>query len=129
VNVRLFWKALVVQAVVVAIPFTILGLTFDRDFFEDYGFVVGPVAWLACAAVTARVLSLPLGYVLFSALAGGVAGAIVLLAATHLAGIAVALLVFAASCASYDPEAEAQARREWEAERAAKGEPQRAPAE
>ena len=41
-----------------------------------------------------------------------------MLAASHLPGIGAALLVFAASCGSYDPDAEAEASREWEAERA-----------
>jgi hypothetical protein len=120
VNARLFWKSLVVQAVAVAIPFAILGLALDRDFFEDWGWAVGPVVWLACSVVTARVLALPLGYVLFSAVAGGVAGLLVMLATSHLPGIGAALLVFAASCGSYDPDAEAEAQREWEAERAEK---------
>jgi hypothetical protein len=120
VNARLFWKSLVVQAVAVAIPFAILGLALNREFFEDWGWAVGPVVWLLCSLATARILALPVGYVLFSAVAGGVAGAIVMLAASHLAGMGAALLVFAASCGSYDPDAEAEAQREWEAERAAK---------
>lgn len=119
-NARLFWKSLAVQAVVVAIPFAALGLALDKSFFEDWGWAVGPVVWLGCSLVTARILALPVGYVVFSALAGGVAGTIVMLAASHLAGIGAALLVFAASCGSYDPDAEAEAQREWEAERAAK---------
>ena len=41
-NARLFWKALVVQAIVVAIPFAILGLALSEDFFEDWGWLVGP---------------------------------------------------------------------------------------
>jgi len=120
VNARLFWKSLVVQAVAVAIPFAILGVALDRDFFEDWGWAVGPAVWLACSVVTARVLALPLGYVLFSAVAGGVAGLLVMLATSHLPGMGAALLVFAASCGSYDPDAEAEAQREWEAERARK---------
>jgi hypothetical protein len=123
VNARLFWKSLVVQAAVLAVPFVLLALTLDRSFFEDWGRLTGPVVWLLASLVTARVLSLPVGYTLFSAAAGGVAGAIVFLLASHAAGMVAALLVFAASCGSYDPDAEAQARREWEAERAAKAEP------
>ena len=108
-NARLFWKALVVQALVVAVPFVILGLALSDDFFEDYGWAAGPVIWLACSLVAARLLDLPLAYVLFAAVAGGVAGLIVMLVTSHWAGIAAALLVFAASCGSYDPRLEADA--------------------
>ena len=118
-SVRLFWKALVVQAAVLAVPFVVLGLTLEASFFEDWGWLTGPLVWLLASILTARVLSLPLGYTLFCAAAGGVAGAIVFLAASHAAGMVAGLLVFAASCGSYDPGAEARRERTGEAEPAA----------
>ena len=96
------------QAVVVAVPFAILGVALDDDFFEDLGWLVGPVIWLACSVITGRILALPTAYVLFSAVAGGVAGLLVMLATSHLPGLVAALLVFAASCGSYDPRLEAE---------------------
>jgi hypothetical protein len=122
VNARLFWTSLAVQAIVLAVPFVVLAVTLDESFFEDWGWLAGPAVWLACSAVSARILSLPLGYVLFSAVAGGVAGAVVFLVASHWAGMAAGLLVFAASCGSYDPEAEAEAQREYEEQKRAKRE-------
>jgi len=104
VNARLFWKSLVVQAVVVAIPFGALGAALSEDFFKDWGWLVGPAVWLACSLVTARILELPRAYVLFSAVAGGVAGAVVFIATSHFPGMVAALLVFAASCGSYESE-------------------------
>jgi predicted anti-sigma-YlaC factor YlaD len=106
-NAQLFWKALVVQLVAVALLAGVLiALPLPEDFFEDAGFAIGPLAWIACSLVTARVLRLPLAFVLFAALAGGVAGALVMLAASHWPGLLAALLVFAASCGSYDASAE-----------------------
>jgi hypothetical protein len=120
VDARLFWKSLALQAAVLAVPFVALGLALDESFFEDWGWVAGPTVWLLASAVTARLLAIPTAYALFSAVAGGVAGAIVFLIASHWAGMVAGLLVFAASCGSYDPEAEAEAQREWEAEKAAR---------
>ena len=102
----LFARAALVQALLVGALFGVLiALPLGDDFFEDYGFALGPVAWIACSFVTARVLDMPLAYVLFSAAAGGVAGLLVFLVAGHWAGMAIGLLVFAASCGSYDPDA------------------------
>jgi hypothetical protein len=110
VSSRLFWLSLLVQlAAVAALSGLLIALPLPDDFFDDWGFLTGPLAWLVCSFVTARVVSLPIGYVLFAALAGGVAGAIVVLVTSHWPGVAAALLVFAASCGSYEPEAEGEA--------------------
>jgi hypothetical protein len=102
VNRRLFWRALAVQAAAVIVLFAALALLVPEDFFDDWGFLAGPVAWIACSLVTARVLALPVGFTLFAALAGGVAATIVLLVVNHWAGLIAGILVFAASCGSYD---------------------------
>jgi hypothetical protein len=105
VDKGLFLRSLAVQALAVALLFAVLlVLPLGDDFFEDFGLVTGPVAWLACSLVTARVLSLPPGLALFAALAGGVAGGLVALAASHTIGLVIGLLVFAASCGGYDSE-------------------------
>ena len=103
----LFMRAAVTQALLVGALFAVLvALPLGDDFFEDYGWVTGPVAWVVCAALAGRILSLPLSLVTFAAAAGGVAGALVGLAASHTAGLIVAVAVFAASCAGYEPEPE-----------------------
>jgi len=109
-NQGLFWRSLLVQALVVGALFGLLVLLpLDEDFFRDYGFAIGPIAWLICSLITARLLSLPAGLALFAALAGGVAGTLVGLVAGHVVGLVISLLVFAASCGGYDAERDAAA--------------------
>ena len=98
----LFWRSLAVQAILVVVASAVLAALLPKEFFEDWGFIAGPLAWIACSLVTARVLSLPTPFVLFAALAGAVAGTIVFIVAGHWAGVVAALLVFAASCGSYE---------------------------
>ena len=82
----IFFRSLAVQALLVGVLFAVLALALPKSFFEDYGWVTGPVAWIGCSILTARILALPAGLVLFAALAGGVAGFLVSLAASHAAG-------------------------------------------
>ncbi|MFL5883815.1 MAG: hypothetical protein ACJ77M_01980 [Thermoleophilaceae bacterium] len=98
---RLFWRAAAVQAVLVGALFAVLAIALPHSFFEHWGIVVGPIAWIACAAAAAAILRVPLLLAALSAAAGGVAGAVVGLAATHLISLPVAIGVFAASCAGY----------------------------
>ena len=100
---RLFWRAALVQALLVGIVFAILvALPLGDDFFEDYGWVSGPLAWILCAFATGRILALPLDLTLFAAAAGGVAGTIVALVTSHAVGLVVGIAVFGASCAGYE---------------------------
>ena len=56
----LFIRAALIQALLVAALFAILiALPLPDDFFEDYGWISGPVAWILFATATAQILSLP----------------------------------------------------------------------
>lgn len=105
-NSQRFWRAAAVQGALVGVLFVVLLLALDHDFFEDNGIWVGPIIWVACSLISGRILGLPIGFTLFCALAGAVAGIVVELAAPHGAAIAAAVAVFAASASGYDESAE-----------------------
>src|SRR5436190_19546271 len=121
VNSSRFWRAAATQLVVVSVPFAILAVALPHSFFDDWGYVVGPVLWAGCSLVTGRLLGLPLGFTCFCAAAGGVATVLVMLVFGHEVGIVGGIAVFAACASGYDqsgPEPTAQAAPEpTEAER------------
>jgi hypothetical protein len=101
---RLFWRAALVFAAVVAIEAGILiALPLSHDFFDDYGIVAGPLAWVIGAVVTALILKLPWSLALFAAAAGGVCAVLVDIAgAKHWIAPIVGIAVFAACCGGYE---------------------------
>ena len=101
VSASLFLRALLVQGAAVVVLFALLvAAPLPEDLFRDYGLATGPLAWLLCTLLTARVLALPLRVALLAAVAGGVAGALVLALGSHTGGTVAALLAFAAVCAN-----------------------------
>jgi hypothetical protein len=106
VSSQRFWRAAAIQGALVGVLFVALALALDDEFFEDYGIVVGPLIWAGCSLITGRLLKLPIGFTLFCALAGAVAGIVVDLAAPHQAAVVAAIAVFAASCSGYDESAD-----------------------
>jgi hypothetical protein len=88
-------KAGAVQLLTVGVAFAVLALTLPHSFFEDWGIVAGPAVWIACAALTAHLLGLPLVRTLLSAAVAGVIGAAAGLGIGHDAGIVVAIAAFA----------------------------------
>jgi hypothetical protein len=91
---RLALRAAAVQLLAVGVVFAVLALSLPRSFFEDWGIVAGPAAWIVCAALTARVLHLPAGRTLLVAAGAGLLGAAAGLGIGHDAGIVVAIGVF-----------------------------------
>jgi hypothetical protein len=89
-----------VQLVAVALVFVVLAISLPHSFFVDWGILVGPAAWIGCAAVTARVLRLPVVRTLAAAAAAGILGAVAGLVIGHTPGIVVAVGLFALAAGS-----------------------------
>ncbi len=102
-DLAILWRAALVQLAAVAALSIALALALPKSFFEDYGWLSGPLAWLLCAAVTARVLSLPLGPTLLGAVLAGLPSLLLVALGLHWAGALVAVACFAAWCARISP--------------------------
>ena len=91
-------RAGVVQLVAVGLLFLVLAVTVSHGFFEDWGWLVGPAAWIACAALTARALRLPIERVLVAAVLSGILSAIGVLVGVHSLGLVLAIVAFGLLC-------------------------------
>jgi hypothetical protein len=99
VDSAIFWRVAVVQVATVAVLSLLLALVFSHGFFEDWGWLVGPLTWMACAWLTARVVGLPEPPVLIRAALSGIPSLLFVLLGLHWLGAAVAVAIFAAWCA------------------------------
>lgn len=95
----ILWRVAVVQVASVAVLSLLLGLIFSHGFFETWGWLVGPLSWLACAWITARVVGLPEAPVLLRALLAGIPSLLFVAIGAHWLGAVVAVALFAALCA------------------------------
>lgn len=93
------WRSALLQLLAVAALSIVLALALPHDFFEDWGWLTGPLAWLLCAAFTARILALPLGPTLLGAVLAGLPSLVFVLLGAHWAGAVVAVGLFALWCA------------------------------
>ena len=96
------WRAALLQLVAVALLSLALGLALPEDFFEDWGWLAGPAAWMVCAAFTAQVLRLPLGPALLGAALAGLPSLLAVVIGIHWAGAGLAVGLFALWCALLD---------------------------
>jgi hypothetical protein len=93
------WRAAAVQALSVAVLSVALALALPDSFFDDWGWLAGPAAWLLCALVTAAVLHLPTIRVLVGAALAGLPSVLAVVLGLHWLGAAVAVVLFALWCA------------------------------
>jgi hypothetical protein len=95
----ILWRAAAAQLVTVTAVSLILALTLPHSFFDDWGWLTGPAAWLGCAGLTAWALNLNVRGVLLGAVLAGIPSALAVLAGVHWLGVAIAIAAFAAWCA------------------------------
>lgn len=81
-------------AIVAAIFAVLVALPLSEGFFEDWGMLTGPAAWIVAALATGRLLGLALRVVALAAAASGALAAAVGLGLEHTAGLVVGLAAF-----------------------------------
>jgi hypothetical protein len=88
-----------VQLVAVALLSILLALIFSGGFFASWGWLVGPLAWLGCAWLTARVIGLDPPPTLLRAVIAGLVSLLGVLIGQHWLGALIAVGLFAYLCA------------------------------
>jgi hypothetical protein len=91
-------RAGLIQLAAVILIFIPLALALPDSFFDDWGWVVGPVAWLMCAMFTGRVLRLDLSRTFGAALIAAIPSVIGVALDAHQVGGVVAVICFALLC-------------------------------
>lgn len=97
----ILWRVALVQAVAVAGLSVALAIALPHSFFEDWGWVAGPGAWMVCAVVTALALRLPVGLTLAGAALAGLPSLLAVVVGVHWLGAVAAIGLFAAWCARF----------------------------
>jgi hypothetical protein len=93
-----FWRVALAQTLSVAVLSVALALALPHSFFENWGWIAGPAAWVACAVLTARAVRLPVLRALAGAAVAGLPSVAAVLIGAHWLGAALAVGVFAAWC-------------------------------
>lgn len=94
-------SALVQLFAVVAISLVLAALL-PKSFFQSWGWLSGPVAWVLCAVITARIVGLDRNRTVLGAVLAGVPSGIAVLLGIHWLGVALAVALFAVWC-SFEP--------------------------
>jgi hypothetical protein len=97
-------------AVSVALVSVALAIALPKSFFEDWGWLAGPAAWLTCGALVGRLLRLPLAQTLTGAVLAGLPGIPAVLAGVHWVGPALGVVLFGLWCGrlAVDPDLPAE---------------------
>jgi hypothetical protein len=95
---EILWRVAVVQVLAVAAISLLLAVLLPHSFFENWGWLSGPLAWMLCAWFTARVVGLPTAPVLIRAVLAGVPSLLFVILGLHWLGALVAVGLLAVLC-------------------------------
>ncbi len=98
-DVRTGAKALIVQLVLVGLLAVVLAIALPKSFFEEWGWLTGPLAWLLCAAATARIVRLPIVATMVGAVLVGLPALVAVVVGVHWLGTLIAVVLFGLWCA------------------------------
>lgn len=93
-----FWRAASIQLLAVLLLAGALGAALPHGFFEDWGWIAGPLSWLLCAAITSWFVRLPVRLVLVGAVLAGLPSVIAVLLGLHWQGALLAVVLFGLWC-------------------------------
>ena len=91
-------RAAVLQGASVAALSILLAVVLPKSFFEDWGWLAGPAAWMLCALLTASALALPRARALLGAALAGLPSLVAVLIGVHWLGAVIAIALFAIWC-------------------------------
>ena len=95
---KIFWKSALIQLLAVAAVSLVLGALLPKSFFESWGWLSGPTAWLLCAAFTAAILKMDLPRTVLGAALAGLPSVVFVVIGLHWLGALFAAFLFAAWC-------------------------------
>jgi hypothetical protein len=98
VNRRILVLAAAVQTLLVGALSVVLAVGLGKAFFNHWGWLVGPPAWIVCALGTALILRLAVWRTLAGAVLCGIPSAVAVLAGQHTVGEVAAIVLFACWC-------------------------------
>jgi len=96
-------RAALIQLAGVAVISITLALALPHSFFEDWGWISGPTAWIVCALITATVLRLPLATTILGAVLAGLPSLLAVIVGLHWLGALLAVALFALWCGRLVP--------------------------
>ena len=100
-SVSILWRAILAQAIAVGALFALLlALPLPTALFREQGAWIGPLSWLACALVTARVIGFGPARAVAAAAISGLAAVPASLVISHTIGMVAGVLVFGLACAA-----------------------------